>query len=585
MKRFLRRLAIAAVSWLVVLAIGYLVLYVLFLAPPRIADHSILHVALAGDLPEEPTSSMVARLLRPEELSLADVLDSLRLAQRDPRIEAVFLEIGDLQTGWAKVEEVSEALDSLRRAGKFIAAFLPTAEEKEYLLASAADHVSLAPAGHLLLNGLTASVTFLRDLLAKVGIQPTIVRIGQYKTAADPLVRSSMSPAEREQLGANLDDVFERFLERVAERRGLSSRDVLQFVNAGSYRPEPALGARLIDAVEYHDQVLARLGQRLGRADPRAALVPLAVYRRAPPAVPGPAPRRTVAIVYGSGIIVSGKRSFAPGVGKLLGADSFAETLQRAARDETVAAIIVRLDSPGGSALASDLLWRDIHRARQRKPVVASMSDVAASGGYYLAMAAERIVAQPSTLTGSIGILAAKLNNQDLYQRLGISREVLARGTYAAAEDESRPFTKEELEQFRRDIERGYAIFAQKAAQDRGMSLEALDAVAQGRVWTGKLAYAVGLVDVLGGLQEAVAEAKRLAKIPPDETVRLVTFAPPEPLLQSLLLENLTVSRLAGALLPIVSEGAWRALGSVPRLLANLLREPLALMPVWVEID
>lgn len=580
MVRLLKRLAAALAGWIILLALFYGVLYFFLFSPPKIEARSILHFVAQGAIQERQPSRTLVRLLRPRQVNVVELLSNLRKASLDPRIEAMFVEIRALNVGWAKVEELHDAILEFRRSGKFVTAFLEHAGEKEYLLASAADKVSLAPSGHLQLDGIAASITFIKGLLDKIGVKPIVVHIGEYKTAAEPLTRETMSPPQREMFNAILDGVFERFIERVTAQRKLPRDALLAYINGGVYRPRQALEATLIDAAEYADEVLTQLASRVGRTNPRRGLVPLATYRRVKPSSLGIDPTHTIALVYGAGTIVTGRSKGAPGRRSMLGSQSFTAALRQAANDDEAEAIVLRIDSPGGSALASDLMWRAVHLARRKKPVVASMSDITASGGYYIAMAANRIVAQPLTLTGSIGILALRLNNEEVYRRLGLRREVVRRGAFASFADDSRPLTPEELARFRDDLQRGYEIFTQKAAQDRSLSAEQLNAVARGRVWTGAQAQEGKLVDVLGGLRVAVAEAKRLAGIPADADVRLAVYSAREHPLESLLSAGFPFGWLASLFPQHLDD-----LASIPRTLAPAFIDgPLALMPFDLQI-
>ncbi len=470
------------------------------------------------------------------------------------------------------------AILEARRSGKRVIVFLEEAGNGTAFLASAADVVAMAPPGSLHLTGLRAEVLFLRGALDRARVEPEIVRLGEYKSAAEPFTRTSLSPEAREALESILDDLYDQFVAALAEGRGLSPERVRDLIDGGPYRAPAAKEAGLVDEICYEDEIEEKLGGFLGRPGSKPGVIPagrwLRIARRMapPPGTRVPAPR--MALLVAEGFIRSG-RTGPLWASRAVASTSFVEALRQARDDPRVRAIVLRVDSPGGSGLASDVIWRELRLAREKKPVVVSMGDVAASGGYYLAMGADWIVAEPATLTGSIGVIAGKVNLRGLYDLLGLSKEAIDRGERAGANSDYRPFTKAEKMKLEEDIKATYEDFVAKAATCRNLPPEEIDKAARGRVWTGRQALGLRLVDELGGIRAAIAAAKRRAGIPFGQPVRLEIFPRPVPSPFNLLARNplRAIPRAAQDALALASAG-----GSVRQ------GEPLALWPLSVKI-
>jgi protease-4 len=509
---------------------------------------------------------------------LLHVIECLDRAARDQHLGAIWITIDRLEAGWSVIQTLRDAILDVRRAGKQVIVFLEEAGNGTIFLASAADRIVLAPSGSLHLTGLRAEVLFLRGTLDRARVEAEIVRLGEYKSAAEPLTRTSLSPEAREALESILDDLYDQFVAGIAEGRGLPPERVRDLVDAGPYRAPAAKEARLVDEVCYEDEVEARLPEFLGRPGGRPFVLPadrwLRIARRMPPP-PGtriPAPR--MAFLLAEGFVRSGRtRAFPPS--RAIASASFVEALRQARDDPRVQAIVLRVDSPGGSGLASDVVWRELRLAREKKPLVVSMGNVAASGGYYLAMGADWIVAEPATLTGSIGVIAGKLNLRGLYDLLGLSKEVIDRGARAGAQSDYRPFTKAEREKLEQDIRAFYDDFVAKAASCRHLQTEEVDKAARGRVWTGRQALSLRLVDELGGIRAAIAAAKRRAGIPFAQPVRLEVYPRAVPSLLDLLARSPLrgIPRSGSEALALAEAGATLREG-----------ELLALWPVAVTI-
>jgi len=513
----------------------------------------VLVIKAEGAIGEKPSGG---RFFGGSTLTVPQICAALEKAAYDPRIEGVALRIGPLAVGWAKLQEIGEAMALFRASGKWSRAWIERGGEKELYLASMADRVTIPPVpGALSVRGVALAGTFLRGPLEKVGITPDIIRIGAYKSAGDSLLRRDMAPAQAEALGAIVDDVWAHFLGEVASRRGLSVDAVRAALDAAFTEPADLIGAGLVDGTQYEDQVVEELRLLTGLEPEGVALeagkrpkplraVPLRKYVWVNPSAFGlaggwGAPR--IAVVRASGAITGGGGGGGSSSDGIT-APPLVSLLNALAADKRVAAVVLRIDSPGGDALASDLIWRAARRLAARKPLVASMGDVAASGGYYIAMAAPTIVARPLTLTGSIGIVTGKValggstgpggsgknadGSRSVYERVGgYNKTLVSRGRWAELLTETRPFTEAERALFAEGATAAYASFRDKAAGCRGMGREAMEGLAQGRVWTGRAALEAGLVDALGGMATAVAAAAAAAGVPEGVRPRVVELS------------------------------------------------------------
>lgn len=507
---------------------AFATLYVLFGRAPSVPHKALLVLPLGGDLAESAPADVVNYLRGSHTPTVRSVVDTLRKARHDDRIAGVLLKpTGFSSPYWGKVQEIRDAVADFRDSGKPVYAYLEYADERNYYLATAADRVFLMPATSLDLTGVATYAVFLRGTLDKLGIVPDMHRIGDYKTAVNQFTERGYTPAHREMDESLARDLFEQIVGAVAQARGRSAADIRALIDQGPFLPAAALRAGLVDDVLYEDQVAERLREAAGgdtsdiEADEygRVSLSSLGLNT-------GP----RVAVIHASGVITGGKGGFDPLNGEALGSDTLIDAIREAKRDPKVRAIVLRIDSPGGSATASDAIWRELMIARQERadrPLVASMSDLAASGGYYIAMPADVIVAQPSTLTGSIGIFGGKLVTGGVYEKLGANIESTSIGRHAEIGSPARPFNDSERAKLEEQLRAFYDEFLKKAAQSRHTTPDRIHAVAQGRVWTGRQAREQGLVDELGGLDTALAVATARAGIPADSEVEVVVFPRP----------------------------------------------------------
>ena len=507
---------------------------------PNIGDNSVLVLRVSGSLPDYVAEDAFAsRFLGRDDRSLTSLLTQVRKAKVDKRVGAILLEIDLARIGWAKAEEIRDALADYRASGKPAYAYMEYGTNKEFYIATACDRIFVAPIGDLFVVGLAADVMSLGGSLEKLGIKPDFYQIGKYKTAPEQYTRKEMSEANREVLNSVLDDFFGRFVENVARARHKSVEDVRALIDNAPLNAQEAKQAGLIDDTKYRDEVEGELKKRLGYKDSdKLRLVKESEYRQITPESLGLNEGERVAVIYASGPISSGSSSDGTGPfgSRMVGSDTVVKALKDAGDDKRIKAVVLRVDSPGGTSYASDMIWHAVEEAKKKKPVVVSMSDVAASGGYYISMSANRIVAEPSTLTGSIGVFAGKPVMKGFYDWLGINNEYILRGKNAGMFRETEKFTDDERAKFEGGLKNFYYNhFLPKVAKGRGKDPEYIDSVAQGRVWTGTQAKANGLVDEYGGLEQAVAAAKQLAKLPADKDVRRVVLPYPRTFLQQLM--------------------------------------------------
>ena len=538
----------------------------------------ILELDLTQGITEGPPADPVAALLARRKTRLADVLDGLRRARQDDRVKAVVAKVGGQHIGLATVQELWEAISQFRATGKPTYAWAESFGEFSrgnlpYYLATAFDQIYLQPSGSLGLTGIVVEQLFLRSALDKIGVNFEAAQRQEYKTAAHPLTERGFTGPAREENEHLAQSVADQLTRAIAERRGKTPADARALLDRGPFLPGQALDEGLVDAVGYRDEAYAAVRKQAG---PGAVLQSIARYQRthalAQRARKLPSPReRYVAVIYATGPIRQGRSSRGPLSGSSIGSDTLTAALRTAAADERARAILLRVNSPGGSSTASDSIWREVVRARAGgKPVVVSMGDVAASGGYYIAMAADEIIAQPGTITGSIGVVAGKPVVTDLLGRAGITTDTVAEGAHGSMFAPTHPFSEDEWAIVNSWLDHIYADFTGKVAEGRGMSAEEVQEVARGRVWTGADAVRNGLADRLGGMAVAAEAARRRGGLPADAPLRLFPRATP---LDQLRLRESSDDRAAQA--------AAGLSGLLPALAAELVPGLEAWGPAW----
>lgn len=483
--------------------------------PVRVASGSLLQIGLGGTIEETiPADPIYSYLFGSRALSMHDLWSNLRKAKADPRIEAVLLRLNFLDCDWAKIEEIRQAVLDFRSSGKKAFAYIEEAPDfdKEYYLATACDRIVLHPLGWLGVNGIGGYVPFFKNALDKLGIKAEFEHVEEYKTAYNTFTEKGFTPAHREETESIMTDRFNAYVAGVAKARKMTEARFRELIDTAFFQGEAAVKAGLVDECLYEDELQLMIS---GKGKPMSR-VGFQDYSRVSPSSVGLETGRRIALVYATGTIMQGE-----GFYKVLGGSTMARWLRQVRQDKSVKAVVLRIDSPGGSSVASDVIWREVELTRREKPVIVSMSDLAGSGGYWIAMPATKIVAQPQTLTGSIGVLAGKFSMSGLLEKLGVTTEKLTFGERSAIFSILSPFTPEEKKVLKSEIVWTYGKFLDKAAEGRHMTREAVDKVGKGRVWTGRQAKEIGLIDELGGLTEAITLAKKEAGIPASEEVKL----------------------------------------------------------------
>jgi protease-4 len=526
------------VAFVVVAIIGVALIFAAFRrGEPNIRNNSLLALRVGGTLPDYVPDDPFRKLFGGPDQSFTGLLMQFKKAKVDKRISAILLDVDMSDIGWGKTEELRDAIADFRTSGKPVYAFMELGVNKEYYIASACDRIYMAPPGELFIIGLSADVMFFRGSLDKLGVYPDMYQIGKYKSAGDIFTRKEMSEAHREAVNSLIEDLYGRYVEGIAKARNKSPEEVRAIIDNAPYNATQAKEVGLIDGAVYREEVEKELKTKLGYQEKDD--FPIArgsEYRDVPPESLGLNKGERIAVIYGTGNIGSGSSENSPTGEQSIGSDTMSRALKDAAADRTVKAIVLRVDSPGGSGLASDIIWQAVENAKQKKPVVVSMSDVAASGGYYISAGANKILAEPSTITGSIGVVAGKPVIKGLYDWLGVSNEYVLRGKNAGMFRETEKFSDTERQKFEEWINTTYyEQFIPKVARGRAREAEYIDSVGQGRVWTGAQAKERGLVDEFGGLERAVELAKELAKIPADKGVERVIFPYPRTFLQQLM--------------------------------------------------
>lgn len=565
--------------FLVVLALFGAALMVAALSLRRIARPSTGPTVLLFDVPaqleeaEPPALPLSFSFVRTDAMTLPELLATLRRAASDSRVKAVRMRVDDLDWGWAKIAEVREALQRVRAAGKPVVASLSGGGDAAYFLASAATTVSTPANAMLQVDGLAATALFMRGGLDKLGVRAHYAQAGRYKSAPEQYTRGDLSPPAREALEALLDDHYRLLVDSLASARGVAPAAMEALLDNGPYDGPEALAAGLVDTLLYEAEADS-LALTLGGV---RSMVSLRDYaERAWSSSGGP----RIALVAASGTLLPGRSRYRPTEGVTLGAETLIEALDDARQRSGIRAVVLRIDSPGGVFQAADDVWRAVRRCAEVKPVIVSMSDVAASGGYYIAAPASWIVADPLTVTGSIGVYAGKFNIIGLYNKLGLTVETIQRGRHAGMLSPFRDFTDEEAARFAAHVDRDYRTFLDRVAEGRNMETSGVDSVAQGRVWSGLAARAIGLVDTLGGLDTAFGIALSEAGYPEDGPFTVEVL--PE-------VHRSFLERLVSGWMEAPEDDAWGAIpADVRRAFAEVGRLPagaaLALMPYRLEI-
>ena len=483
-----------------------------------IEDKSVLVFDLSTQVRDSKPAANLAQAFSGEDreiMTLRRVLQSIEKATKDDRIVALFLDgrKGSSPNGYATMEEVRNALEEFRAAGKKIIAYDVTLSEREYYLSSLADEVIVNPMGTMELNGLSSQQMFFQGALDKYGVGVQVIRVGDFKSAVEPYIRNNLSPENRQQTEALLKDLWGKFLNTVASSRTLEPKKLQALAETKGYlEPHEAKKAGLIDRIGYYDNAATKLRELTEEEEEDKSfrqidLKTYADYTIAPTEISASAAQK-IAVVYAEGAIVGGRGSI-----ETIGSDRFAEEIRELRKDDSVKAIVLRVNSPGGSATASEVILREILLTKKKKPVIVSMGNIAASGGYWIAAGADYIFAEENTVTGSIGVFGLLSNIQEIASENGVTWDVVKTGKFADISSNVRPKTEAELEIYQQSVDKTYRLFLNKVARYRDLPLEQVREIAKGRIWSGKAANKIGLVDRIGGLESAIAYAAKKAEL------------------------------------------------------------------------
>lgn len=552
--------ALVGIGLLALSAVTIGVILVILISGSRVPGNAVLVVKVDGELADHDTRSPVEQAFGGEIDTLMETIESIGRAAKDRRVQGLYLKVRGLESGMAKTQELRAALSEFRASGKPVVAHVEIASNRAYYLASVADELYLSPGGVLFVTGLLADASFYKGTLDKLKIKAELEHIGEYKSASEVWTRDSMSDPQREVTNSILDSLYTRMVDDIAASRKVTPAEIRKAIDTGFMAPEEAKSLKLVDDLRYEDQVEDALKERFGSYSD----VRIRDYKKRGGFALGR--RHRIAVVNAQGPIVSGRSGTSPFGEEFIGSESLSQVLRDLRRDDGIAAVVMRVNSPGGSGIASDIIWRETRLLKDKKPFVVSMADVAGSGGYYIAMGADVIVAEPATITGSIGVITGKFNMRGFYEDwIGIHRDQIKRGENADIFSDYQGFTDAQRQRVRDHMTIFYRDFVQKAAAGRGKGEEEIERIAKGRIWSGEQAKELGLIDELGGLKDAIAIARDRAGIGKTEDVALELYPRRKSVFEM----------LSGR------EEAWSALSRIPgpigRALADLdIRERIA---------
>lgn len=490
----------------------------------QVDANSVLHINIKYRIPERTANNPLANLSflgldGDKSIGLKDILANIKKAKTDNNIKGIFLDESYMLSGQGTTEEIRNALIDFKKSGKFIVAYAEVYTKGFYYLASVADKVYINPRGIFEFDGFSSQVMFLKGAMDKLGIEAQVIKVGTFKSAVEPLVLTKMSDANRLQVTSYLGSLYDHFLTGIGKSRGINKDSLFNYANEMRIKqPEDALKYKLVDGLKYKDELIAELKSRLNvKAKDDIKSVELSEYTKSTSDDIKEVSTNRIAVVYASGDIASGD-----GDDNSIGSETTSKALRKVRLDDKIKAVVLRVNSPGGSSLASDVIWREVMLTKKVKPIIVSMGDVAASGGYYISCAADSIFAEPNTITGSIGIFAILPNMQKLFNdKLGVTFDGVKTGQYADLGNTSRPLTPAEKAILQNQINHGYDDFTKAVAAGRHKTQEYINSIGQGRVWTGAQALKIGLVDRLGDIDDAVKSAAKKANL---KDYRLVAY-------------------------------------------------------------
>ncbi|MGJ1268987.1 signal peptide peptidase SppA [Sphingobacterium spiritivorum] len=498
-------------------------------AAPVVADNSVLYITLNHEIKERSETNPLEGVDIPgfgttKTLGLDDILERIQSAKSDSKIKGIYLNISGVNTGFATLQEIRDALIDFKASKKFIVSYSEGYTQKAYYLASVADKIYLNPEGSLDFRGLSTSIMFMKDALDKLGVDMQVVKVGTYKSAVEPFMLNGMSQPNRLQVESYLGSLYTTFLDNVSASRKVPVDSLRSIADRYAVRDaEDAVRLKLVDAVLYKDELIDEVKKRLNIKDKKKdfSTVSILDYRANSTTSEG---EGRVAVLYAEGDIVSGE-----GESGQIASDKVSRELRKLREDDRVKAVVFRVNSPGGSALASDVIWREVVLTKKVKPIIVSMGDYAASGGYYISAAADSIFAEKNTITGSIGVFGLIPNFKGLLNdKLGIHFDGVKTGTYAdLMSSPDRPLTAEERNIIQQEVNKTYGSFTKKVAEGRKLSVANVDSIGQGRVWTGEQAVGIGLVDRIGSIGDAIRSAAKMAKLKDYKVVKYPSLKDP----------------------------------------------------------
>jgi protease-4 len=519
MGKFLLGLITGAILIVLIGVIGFFALASLKSKPATVADGSTLILRLSGDIPEKPALEVPIPFLQDKTaLTVENVWSMLHSAAADSRIKAVVLEPDNVGIGWAKMQEIHSDIEEFRKSGKPVYAYLKSPGTREYYLATAASRIYMEPVDTLNLKGLGLELMYFKNTLDKLGVQVDVEHAGKYKDYGDMFTKTGMSPETREVMNSIADDIYGDLINTIAKGRNKSADVIRATIDDGPFLATQAKDKGLVDELRFEDEMFGELKTALHQSE----LKKLSAHDfvNVPDASATASDR--IAFVVGEGSITRGDPDSSDDSG--IESEQFDKILAKVANDSGIKAVIVRIDSPGGEVTASDEMWRAMNELRKKKPVVISMSDAAASGGYYMAMSGDPIIAYPGTETGSIGVVFGKPNLHGLYDKIGITKDYVSRGRFALIDSDYQSLSDAGRAKLREGIDADYQDFVGKVAAARKKKPSEIEPIAQGRVWMGDQAKANGLVDELGGLDRAVQLARQIGGIATSAKVHLELY-------------------------------------------------------------
>jgi protease-4 len=581
MGKFLLGLLTGAVVMVLILVIGAFAIASLRSKPATIADGSTLILRLDGDAPERPPLDVSLPFIQQRTpVTVENIWSMLRHAAADPRIKAIVFEPAGSSIGWAKLQEIHADLEQFRKSGKPVIAYLRAPNSRDYYMASACSKIYMSPVDVLDLKGIAFELMYFKNTLDKLGVHVDVEHAGKYKDYGDMFTKTSMSPETNEVMSSLADDIYGDLINTIAKGRNKPPDAVRALIDNGPFLAKQAKANGLVDELRYEDQAFGELQTSLHQSELKK--VSEHEYASVPDsAVPGTGGSDRIAFVVAEGTITRGNPDGSDN-GTGLESAAFDKMLTQVANDKNIKGVIVRIDSPGGEVTASDDMWRAMNELHRKKPVVISMSDDAASGGYYMAMSGDTLLAYPGTITGSIGVVFGKPNLHGLYDKVGVTKDYVSRGRFARIESDYASLTEPERQKLREGVDADYEDFLSRVATARKMPVSAIEPIAQGRVWLGDQAKKNGLVDELGGMDRAVELIKAKAGIPAANKVSLLTY-PPKRSLLDLVLQSASDNE-ADAMLSGVGLGPVRTAWHDASLRVWMRGGMLRMMPFSIQI-